>query len=251
MVGDFQQSIYRDRADLSKYRAIHETLVETGAAEALQFSVTFRLDAAQLDFVNETFREILNDREHQVAFVEFSPRPQVLPGQVVRLDLQPANLRPDRRGKVSDARKAVEEARQLGKWLQETGLTKLRAQTWQDVAILCPRKEWLQTLRRGLRKAGLNVQIQSEKEWKGDSPAYAWLTALLIIMAQPQCGYEIVGLLRELFGISDHDLAVFPRAWAAAFKSRPRRVAPMSFPSNSACSLKYGCRSCLCRCSMR
>src|SRR5205823_15111916 len=59
MVGDFQQSIYRDRADLSKYRRIHETLVETGAAEALKFSVTFRLDTAQLEFVNETFREIL------------------------------------------------------------------------------------------------------------------------------------------------------------------------------------------------
>ena len=131
MVGDFQQSIYRDRADLSKYRRIHETLLETGSAEALTFSVTFRLDTAQLDFVNETFREILNDRDHQVAFVELSPRPEVLPGQVIRLDLQAGNLVPDRRGKISDARKAAEEARQLGKWLRETGLPKLRAQTWK------------------------------------------------------------------------------------------------------------------------
>lgn len=218
MVGDFQQSIYRDRADLSKYRRIHDTLVETGAAEALQFSVTFRLDTAQLDFVNETFREILNDRDHQIAFVELNPRPQVLPGQVVRLNLQPANLRPDPRGKVSDARKAAEEARQLGKWLQETGLAKLRAETWRDVAVLCPRKEWLQTLRRGLRAAGLNVQIQSEKELKGDSPAYAWLTALLIVLSQPRCGYEIAGLLRELFGISDHDLAVFSQGYGDRFQ---------------------------------
>src|SRR6266404_106754 len=211
-------AIHRDRADLSKYRRIHETLVETGAAEALQFSVTFRLDTTQLDFVNETFREILNDRDQQVAFVELNPRPQVLPGQVVRLNLQPAELRPDPRGKVSDARKAAEEARQLGKWLQETGLAKLRAETWRDVAVLCPRKEWLQTLRRGLRAAGLNVQIQSEKELKGDSPAYAWLTALLIIMAQPRCSYEIAGLLRELFGISDHDLAVFSQGYGDRFQ---------------------------------
>ncbi len=218
MVGDFQQSIYRDRADLSKYRRIHETLVETGAAAALQFSVTFRLDTAQLDFVNKTFREILNDRDQQVAFVELNPRPQVLPGQVVRLNLQPAKFRPDPRGKVSDARKAAEESRQLGKWLQGTGLTKLRAETWRDVAILCPRKEWLQTLRRGLRAAGLNVQIQSEKELKGDSPAYAWLTALLIVLSQPRCGYEIAGLLRELFGISDHDLAVFSQGYGDRFQ---------------------------------
>jgi ATP-dependent helicase/nuclease subunit A len=218
MVGDFQQSIYRDRADLSKYRQIHETLVETGAAEALKFSVTFRLDTAQLDFVNKTFREILNDRDQQVGFVELNPRPQVLPGQVVRLNLQPAKLPPDPRGKVSDARKAAEEAKQLGKWLQETGLAKLRAETWREVAILCPRKEWLQTLRRGLRNAGLNVQIQSEKELKGDSPAYAWLTALLIVLSQPRCSYEIAGLLRELFGISDHDLAVFSQGHGDRFQ---------------------------------
>src|SRR5438067_660816 len=121
MVGDFQQSIYRDRADLSKYRRIHETLVETGAADALKFSVTFRLDQAQLGFLNETFREILNDRDEQVAFIELNPRPQILPGQVVRLDLRPANLRPDPTGKVSDRRRAAEEARQLGEWLQNLG----------------------------------------------------------------------------------------------------------------------------------
>jgi ATP-dependent exoDNAse (exonuclease V) beta subunit len=217
MVGDFQQSIYHDRADLSRYRQIHDTLCETGAAEALKFSVTFRLDAAQLDLVNETFREILNDRDHQVAFVELNPRLEILPGQVVRLDL-PGNLKPDAHGKISDTRKAAEEARQLGEWLSETGLTQLRARTWSDVAILCPRKEWLQTLRRGLRAAGLHVQIQSEKELKGDSPAYAWLTALLIIMVQPSCGYEIAGVLRELFGISDHDLALFSRGYGDRFQ---------------------------------
>ena len=218
MVGDFQQSIYRDRADLSKYRRIHDALIETGAAEALKFSVTFRLDQQQLDFVNQTFREILNDRDRQVAFVELNPRPQVLPGQVLRFDLQPADLRPDPTGKVSERRRAAEEARQLGEWLQKIGPEKLRAQTWRDVAILCPRKEWLQTLRRGLRAAGLEVQIQSEKELKGDNPAYAWLTSLLIILSQPRCGYEIAGLLRELFGIPDHDLAVFSEGHGDRFQ---------------------------------
>src|SRR4029077_430702 len=75
MVGDFQQSIYRDRADLSKYRRIHDSLIETGAAEAHQFSRTLRLENGQLDLVNEAFREILNDRDHQAEFVELNPRP--------------------------------------------------------------------------------------------------------------------------------------------------------------------------------
>src|SRR5439155_21720332 len=47
MVGDFQQSIYRDPADLAHYRQLHKSLVETGAAEELKFSVTFRLDQKQ------------------------------------------------------------------------------------------------------------------------------------------------------------------------------------------------------------
>lgn len=209
MVGDFQQSIYRDRADLMQYRRIHNALVETNAAQELELSVTFRLDTAQLELVNDTFSQILNNSDNQVAFVQLNPRPQILPGQVVRLKLSDGNLEPDARGKISETRRAAEEARQLALWLRAAGLNRLRAESWSNVAILCPRKEWLQTLRRGLRNAGFTVQIQSEKEVKGDSPAYAWLTALFMIMSQPRCAYQIVGVLRELFGLSDHDLALF------------------------------------------
>ena len=53
---------------------------------------------------------------------------------------------------------------------------------------------------------------------KGDSPAYAWLTALLTIMTDPLNAYEIVGVLREIFGLSDHDLAVFSEAQKARFR---------------------------------
>jgi ATP-dependent exoDNAse (exonuclease V) beta subunit len=218
MVGDFQQSIYRDRADLSHYRQIHHTLVETGTAEALEFSVTFRLDTKQLEFVNETFREILNNEADQVEFVKLSPRPGILPGQVVRVDLGGGDLKPDARGKISEARKATEEAQQLARWLRDAGLSKLRANSWRAVAILCPRKEWLQTLRRALREIQFEVQIQSERELKGDSPAYAWFTALMTIMADPQCSYEIVGVLREVFGISDHDLALFSEGFGDRFQ---------------------------------
>src|SRR5205085_1070523 len=49
--------------------------------------------------------------------------------------------------------------------------------------------------------------IQSERELKGDSAAFAWLTALVVIMAEPDNSYEIAGVLREMYGISDHVLA--------------------------------------------
>jgi ATP-dependent exoDNAse (exonuclease V) beta subunit len=207
MVGDFQQSIYRDRADLNNYRAIHRALLRSGFADELEFSVTFRLNQRQLDFVNNTFGRLLNDKDGQVKFVELQPRPDVLPGQVIRVSLG-AGLLPAGE-KPKDYQKARIEADVLAAWIKKTGLEKLRANTWRDVAILCPRKLWLRTMARALRRIGLPVAIQSESDLKGDNPAYAWLTALCTIMVDPLNAYEIVGVLREVFGLSDHDLAVF------------------------------------------
>src|SRR5207245_10792417 len=87
MVGDFQQSIYWQRADLNYYRAVHEVLIAGKHGESLEFAVTFRLDQKQLDFVNETFREILNNKDGQVRFVELQPPPGIFPGKVIRVSL--------------------------------------------------------------------------------------------------------------------------------------------------------------------
>jgi ATP-dependent exoDNAse (exonuclease V) beta subunit len=216
MVGDFQQSIYRDRADLNNYRAIHQALVSDDPAAELEFSVTFRLDQRQLDFVNATFCDILNNREGQVKFVDLQPRPDVLPGQVIRVSFD-AGLLPAAE-KLKDYQKAKIEADALAAWIEATGLAKLRASTWRDVAILCPRKLWLRTMATALRRLGLPAAIQSESDLKGDNPAYAWLTALCVIMVDPRNAYEIVGVLRETFGIADHDLAIFSEGKGSRFQ---------------------------------
>ena len=217
MVGDFQQSIYWQRADLNYYRAVHEALISDKNGEALEFAVTFRLDQKQLDFVNETFRDILNNRDGQVRFVELQPRPNILPGKVIRVPLIAKKLLPDGK-KLKDYQKARIEADYLAEWIKNAGLKKLSADLWRQVAILCPRKAWLQTMAAALRRVGLPVSIQSESDVKGDSPAYAWLTALLTIMTDPLNAYEIVGVLREIFGASDHDLAVFSEGQKAGFR---------------------------------
>lgn len=206
MVGDFQQSIFGDRADLKQYRRIHDSLVAAGAAAALQFAVTFRLDEKQVAFVNATFPALLNDTEGQVNFVDLNSRPGILPGQIVRLEISPEE---GAGRKKSERQKADEEARQLANWIKKTGLENLRARSWSEVAVLCPRKGWFLPLRDALRQSGMEVQTQSESELNADNPAQAWLTALVTIMAKPQLNYEIVGVLREIFGISDHDLALF------------------------------------------
>ena len=217
MVGDFQQSIYRERADLPYYRGVHDALVKDAGAEALTFSVTFRLDEEQLKFVNETFREILNDTAGQVRFVELHPRPEILPGKVIRVPLNAKEILPENK-KMKDYQKARFEAQYLAKWIKSAGLEKLSADSWREVAILCPRKAWLQTMAAALRQVDLPVAIQSERDVKGDSPAYAWLTALLTIVGDPRNAYEIVGVLREIFGVSDHDLAVFSDAQTNRFR---------------------------------
>jgi ATP-dependent exoDNAse (exonuclease V) beta subunit len=215
MVGDFQQSIYRKHSELKYYKRIHDALVATDVGEELEFSVTFRLDEKQLEFVNATFREILNEERGQVRFVELHPRPNVLPGKVIRIHLGPELLRDTDK---KDYQKARREAEHLARWLRITGPQNLSADCWREVAILCPRKAWLQTIAAAMRREGLPASLQSERDVNGDSPAYAWLTALLTIMADPRNAYEIVGVLREIFGVSDHDLAVFSEGDGSRFR---------------------------------
>jgi ATP-dependent helicase/nuclease subunit A len=219
MVGDFQQSIYRDPADLAHYLQLHRALVKTGAAEELKFSVTFRLDRAQLDFINDTFGKILNNTEGQVEFVDMNPRPEILPGQVIRFELGGGvDL------SLSETQRAQIEAERLAEWLRERGLRKLRARCWREVAILCPRKAWLPALRNALIEQQIPVEVQSETDRQGEHPAYAWLTALLAIMVDPSASYEIVGVLREVFGISDDELGRFAQGDGYKFQIERKTV---------------------------
>jgi len=118
MVGDFQQSIYWHATDLNYYRAVHEALIADKYGESLEFAVTFRLDQKQLDFVNETFREILNTKDGQVRFVELQPRPEVLPGKVIRVPLVAKELLPEGK-KFKDYQKARIEAEYLARWIKD------------------------------------------------------------------------------------------------------------------------------------
>lgn len=212
MVGDFQQSIYSRRADLRHYQRVHDALVASPRGEAVKFSVTFRLDDRLVDFVNATFPRVLAAKDGQVAFVELNSRPVVLPGQLVRFDL----------GELPDisewnvARKMWWEAEHLARWLHEAGLERLRAARWSEVAIICPRTRWFASLRAALRAEGFVVQVQSEREVRGDSAAFAWFTALVLTMAEPDNDYEAIGVMREVFGVSDHDLATRAPARLAA-----------------------------------
>src|SRR5213082_2837216 len=64
--------------------------------------------------------------------------------------------------------------------------------------------------------------IKSDRQ--AEHPAYAWLTALLAIMVDPNASYEIVGVLREVFGISDDELARFAQADGNKFQIERKTI---------------------------
>jgi len=223
MVGDPQQSIYGERANLAHYLETHECLTRTKPSEKLIFEVTFRCDQAIIETVNCFFPKVLHGQNGQVDFVPLKPRPVITEGQVVcwkpRFTLEKA-------AKSSERVKAQMETDQLADWLKKQGFLKLNAPAWSEVAILCPRKRWLAPLIRSLQASDIPVQIQSTREVQGDSPAYAWLTSLLVIISEPQNHFEVVGVLREIFGISDHELAEFSDGHGAVFqiKTDPEEI---------------------------
>ena len=91
----------------------------------------------------------------------------------------------------------------------ELGPAGLGADRWQDIAILCPRIDWLHQIERELKLVGIPTQLHSTNETQAGSTPRSWFTALVWIAAQPEDSFEIAGMLRDIFGVSDHDMAIF------------------------------------------
>ena len=84
IVGDFQQAIYAPRSDLGIYRRVHDEISAEPRGTSSRLQVTFRCDAAIIDFVNRIFPPILNNAGGQCAFETLVARDDAGPGQVVR-----------------------------------------------------------------------------------------------------------------------------------------------------------------------
>lgn len=202
MVGDPQQSIYGDRADLRVYQQFQKRLCGAPKSRELRYGLTFRCRSSILDFVNHVGPELLSGKDGQVEFIPLQSACEGDAGQVLRL---PIGF--DRSGKVDPSQAKISVANAVAAWLYQTGLKNLRARDWSEVAILCPRKRWLETLAISLRQRGFSVQMQSDRSILGDSPVYAWWTSLFWVLTHPTDSFEIAGLLREMFAVRDSDLA--------------------------------------------
>ncbi|MDO8541402.1 MAG: UvrD-helicase domain-containing protein [Opitutaceae bacterium] len=218
MVGDGQQAIYGSRADIGNFMRHVDAFRRGDGGELLEFEVTFRAPHALIALLNSSLPVAFgHEREYnfglpppqgapapflQVPYVPLEPGPKNVPGAVYRLRVEgPA-----------ESPRGVEawlecEARQVATWLRENGPGGLGAEGWGDVAVLAPRNEWLVVARKAFETAGLEVALQTRRTRCGDNPAYAWLTGLLAVCVDPENMFEWVGVLREVFGVSDAMIA--------------------------------------------
>lgn len=213
MVGDPQQSIYGSRTDLNFYQHVHKKLLKDAQGEELFFKVTFRCDEKIVEGINLFFPSILNGEGklgEQVKFVPLKARPNCGSGQIIRKTLE---LPQEMEIKKNHQAITLAYTQAFVGWLKNLEPNDLRARDWAEVAILCPRNEWLEALNRELKTSAFSTQVLSRTEQVRTIPSYAWFTALMLVISEPENAFEIAGLLREVFGISDHDLVTYYQYW--------------------------------------
>lgn len=213
LVGDGQQSIYSSRADVRNFQRHLVAFARGDGGERLKFEVTFRAPHAAIGWLNTTLPPAFGSgREHNLGLppTEGAPRPLLQvdyeplvagprnePGTIAMLSVSPAAPKT----KV-EARLAA-EVRQVAAWLKARGPEGVGARHWGEVCLLAPRNEWLVTARKEFEAIGLKTALQMRKNRNGDNPAYAWVTGLLAAVCDPANTFEWVGVLREVFAVSD------------------------------------------------
>ncbi|MCF7687108.1 MAG: UvrD-helicase domain-containing protein [Cephaloticoccus sp.] len=214
MVGDGQQSIYGSRADVTNFMRHLDAFAQGDGGELLKFQVTFRASRTSIALLNATLPKTFGtDRifnlglppaegapapRLQVPYEPLVAGPKNVAGLVGRIPL----ILPEPPPQGVEAWLA-EEVRQIAAYLSAHGPAGVGAGNWGDICLLAPRNDWLLTARKELEAAGLKVALQMRKNRNGDIPVYAWMTGLLAAVCDPENTYEWVGVLREVFVVSD------------------------------------------------
>lgn len=182
MVGDPQQSIYPSRADVHFYQNLYQRLAREGVLQELAFSVTMRFPKKIAEHVNRVFQPLFEHSEQQVSFVPITAYQKTTTSawQCVRTH-QPDGV----------ALNALFE----GKQPIDFGV-----KHWSEIAILAPRRAWLQELQSVL---SIKTQLHSATTTYRTFREFAWIEALIEYLWDPTNTFELAGILREIFGWSD------------------------------------------------
>jgi len=220
MVGDAQQGIYSTRADIRNFQRHVDAFAGGNGGERLTFGVTFRAPLRVVRLLNDTLAGAFGPaREHnlgiapadgapapclQVPYEPLVEGPGNATGAAWILPIPPCP--PQGRRWAAD-RKLSHEARHLAGFLSAGGAAALGSTCWGEVCILAPRMAWLLIVRDELEAAGLKTALQMRRNRNGDNPVYAWICGLLSVVCDPANAFEWVGVLREVFAVSDSMIA--------------------------------------------
>jgi ATP-dependent helicase/nuclease subunit A len=204
MVGDPRQTIY-DRAAIQFYQTLNEAFRRGIVGELLVLQVTRRCAAAVVDTVNRVFRgSILTEQE--IGYDDLVPLKENGQGNVFRIQV------PSLSEEVTQVEKIFEEeCRIVAGWLTEQKKEGLGIQSWNQLAVLAPRHDWLIACAIHFQAAGLPYRYRNQRIPWSDLPAFTWPVALLYTVAHPWDRFERIGVLREIFAISDTDIAKWVR----------------------------------------
>lgn len=212
-VGDDQQAIYGERADLQVYRAYVDAYREGRGGSRLEFSVTMRCPRRVIDLVNATFAGGRLPQPH-AEFRALDPRPDCPAGDVWRLDL--AAPLEELEGLKKEERLDREIAA-VADLVRRRGLAGLGLARWSELAVIGPRVAWLEEAAQVFASHRLPVVLMSQHAVARDQPRQSWPAALLHVLLHPWDRFELIGVLREIFGVSDVDLARLHRGDGLAF----------------------------------
>ncbi len=197
MVGDPQQSIYGDRVKLEEYYRVEQMIRKSGG-ERLTLETTFRCSKRVVDFVNKICGNALDGRNGQALYAPFVALENAPLGKVVFLRTSDR----EKPGQVGDD----VDRNALAAWLAELKPKDLAARSWDQVAILLPTRSIVRQIEYALSRHGLPVCNLSPDSSSADAPELAWLLALTHLMVYPGDEYEVVGVLREIFGLTDQEI---------------------------------------------
>jgi ATP-dependent exoDNAse (exonuclease V) beta subunit len=152
--------------------------------------------------VNAIFFHADRLRQTHFSFRELHPKPDCVEGAAWLLDIEPL---PVEKPKVEAAFR--EECRQVAAFLSQRGPSGLGVEKWNDVAILCPRRAWLREATEIFIEAGLPCRLISQQRLQLELPERSWPAALLHVLLNPWDRFELLGVLREMFAVSDVELA--------------------------------------------
>ncbi len=201
-VGDEQQSIFSSRSNLAVYRKYIDAFAAGSGGERLEFSVTMRCPQRVIGAVNAIFFQDDRMKQTHVSFRELHAKPDCVEGAAWLLPIEPL---PGEKHAVADAFR--EECRQVATFIKQYGPSGLGVDKWNEIAILCPRHSWLRVAAEAFIDAGLPCRLVSQQRLQLELPERSWPAALLHVLLNPWDRFELIGVLREVFAVSDVEIA--------------------------------------------